>query len=286
MFKNYSLETNAKTDLLLGDCLQITAGEELDNLDNNKFHGHFPNLINSKINFNGKNNLLVCEENVTLVNSNIDFNEDNSILYLSSSSHSYRVNISLNGNNVCFFGKDNYFNAVTAIVLSESKNVIIGDGCLFSYDIFIRVSDVHLLYSRDSRERINHSKSIYIGDHVWFGQKLLILKGTRIGSGAVIGAGSVVTGKEIPSNTTFAGNPAKLIRDSTFWTAHSNHTWNEKDTKKLERYEYDFYEYEKDETSLDFDSVELLLNSFPDVDAIEDYIKSDIIDAGKNRFAL
>ena len=61
-----------------------------------------------KINFKGKNNILVCEEGVHLWHSRIDFNMDNSILYLSSNIHEYSVNISLHKNNVCFIGKNNF----------------------------------------------------------------------------------------------------------------------------------------------------------------------------------
>jgi acetyltransferase-like isoleucine patch superfamily enzyme len=40
----------------------------------------------------------------------------------------------------------------------------------------------------------------------------LILKGTRIGRGSVIGAGSVVAG-EIPPGVVAAGNPARVLRE-------------------------------------------------------------------------
>jgi acetyltransferase-like isoleucine patch superfamily enzyme len=41
---------------------------------------------------------------------------------------------------------------------------------------------------------------------------VLVLKGTSIGVGSVIGAGSVVTG-DIPAGVIVAGNPAKVIRE-------------------------------------------------------------------------
>ena len=51
-----------------------------------------------------------------------------------------------------------------------------------------------------------------ICDDVWVGSRVTILgKVGRIGKGAIIGAGSVVT-KEIPDYAVVAGNPAKIIR--------------------------------------------------------------------------
>ena len=104
--------------------MQITNGNELLNLKDNEFIGEIPKLTNSQININGKNNTLVCEEDVTLWNSRIDFNGNNSILYLSSNKFDYAINISINENNICFIGKNNFFNGITTIVLSESRNVI------------------------------------------------------------------------------------------------------------------------------------------------------------------
>jgi len=50
-----------------------------------------------------------------------------------------------------------------------------------------------------------------VGHDVWIGYRSLIMSGLRIGNGAVIAAGSVVT-KDVPPYAIVAGNPAKLIR--------------------------------------------------------------------------
>lgn len=265
--------------------LQITNPNELLELKDNEFQGELPKLTNSQINFRGKNNILICEENVHLWNSRIDFNLDNSILYLSSSIHDYSVNISLHNDNVCYIGKNNFFNGKTIFVLSESKNIVLGDDCLISYNVVFRVSDGHPIYNKNSKERMNYARSIYAGDHVWFGQNAMIFKGSRIGSGSIIGAGSVVSNKTIPSNTAYGGAPLKLIRQDSFWIPHSVHEWSQEDIEKMSHYDKDLFIYENDEKTLDLDSVERELNS-SDMEDVLAYIWSNLLMPNKNRFYL
>jgi virginiamycin A acetyltransferase len=64
-------------------------------------------------------------------------------------------------------------------------------------------------YVTEHRNRINR---LTIGNDVWFGYAAIILPSVvRIGDGAVIGAGSVVT-KDVPDFAVVAGNPARIIR--------------------------------------------------------------------------
>lgn len=49
---------------------------------------------------------------------------------------------------------------------------------------------------------------------MWVGGAALILPGVRIGSGAVIGAGSVVT-RDVPDGVFAAGNACRVIREIT-----------------------------------------------------------------------
>jgi acetyltransferase-like isoleucine patch superfamily enzyme len=55
------------------------------------------------------------------------------------------------------------------------------------------------------------SKPTKIGDRVWIGANVTILKGVTIGNDAVVGAGSVVT-KDVPERAIAVGNPAKVIK--------------------------------------------------------------------------
>jgi serine O-acetyltransferase len=51
----------------------------------------------------------------------------------------------------------------------------------------------------------------FIGDDVWVGPHAIIIGGIKIGDGAVVGAGSVVT-KDVPARCIVAGNPARILR--------------------------------------------------------------------------
>ena len=67
-------------------------------------------------------------------------------------------------------------------------------------------------FNPELRRRQEFGKSVEIGADVWIGGGAIILPGVRIGSRAVIGAGSVVT-RDIPENVFAAGNPCRVIRE-------------------------------------------------------------------------
>ncbi len=86
------------------------------------------------------------------------------------------------------------------------KNVMIAVNCsFFSYDHGVAVGI-------PIREQAITSKGpIVIEDEAWIGAGVIVLSGVRIGTGAVISAGSVVT-SDIPANAIAAGVPAKVIK--------------------------------------------------------------------------
>lgn len=57
----------------------------------------------------------------------------------------------------------------------------------------------------------SYASKVVIEDDVWIGIRAIILPGIKIGRGAVIGAGAVVT-KDVPPYTVVGGVPAKIIK--------------------------------------------------------------------------
>lgn len=55
------------------------------------------------------------------------------------------------------------------------------------------------------------ARPVVIEDDVWIGRRALILPGVRIGQGAIVAAGAIVT-KDVPPYAVVAGNPARIIK--------------------------------------------------------------------------
>lgn len=76
----------------------------------------------------------------------------------------------------------------------------------------IRDSDNHII----KEPGFMKTKPIIIGNHVWIGMNAIILKGVKIGDGAIVSAGAVVN-RDIPENTLVGGVPAKIIKENICW---------------------------------------------------------------------
>ena len=107
-----------------------------------------------------------------------------------------------------YLGTRVFFN-FNCVVLDVCE-VRIGDYTLFGPGVQI-LTPLHPL-DHELRRKQEFGKPIEIGSDVWVGGGALILAGVRIGSRAVIGAGSVVT-RDIPEGAFAAGNPCRVIRN-------------------------------------------------------------------------
>lgn len=97
----------------------------------------------------------------------------------------------------------NYGSSIAARV-----SVKIGAHCHLGHYLFVMDNDQHDVVRH---WQLPPSDPVVIEDNVWIGTKVVILPGVRIGSHAVIGAGSIVT-KDVPPRCVAAGNPARVIR--------------------------------------------------------------------------
>lgn len=111
------------------------------------------------------------------------------------------------------------------------EGIEIGDDVMFSWGCTVTDTNAHSLVST---ERINDvkdwkrglsenkigaykdwtnvkSKKITIKNKAWIGFNSIILKGVTVGEGAIVAAGSVVTG-DVPDYAVVGGNPARIIK--------------------------------------------------------------------------
>jgi len=99
-----------------------------------------------------------------------------------------------------------------AMVKSEGAGIRIGARALLGSQVCIYDSDFHDLDPRRRRGGQPGKAPVELGENVFIGDRVLILKGVSIGADSVIGAGSVVV-SSIPEGVVAAGNPARVVRE-------------------------------------------------------------------------
>ena len=90
--------------------------------------------------------------------------------------------------------------------------IIIGSGVMLASQCALYSYDHGLSSETPIRlQSLSTKGSIEIGDEAWLGFGTIVLSGVKIGKGAAIGAGSVVT-NDIPENAIAVGNPARVVK--------------------------------------------------------------------------
>ena len=179
----------------------------------NVIYGDLSKQVNLKLDFKGKNNIVFFaggSRNISMV-----IHGNNGLIFIGQ--NVAKIDISMVGESVLFIGDNSSFWGTTFRVL-ESKYIFLGNDCMFSWKINLETSDHHTICDILTNNRINFSKSIYIGDHVWCAQGVMIAKGAFIASGTMLGANSLAVSKEYYSNTVYAGSPAREIKKDIFWS--------------------------------------------------------------------
>jgi acetyltransferase-like isoleucine patch superfamily enzyme len=107
--------------------------------------------------------------------------------------------------------------------ITIGNNFYMNAGCHILGEIMIgndvQIGPKTVIWGRDHginrgeliRKQLRDKRPIKVGNDVWIGANVTVLKGVSIGDGAIIGAGSVVT-RDIPEYAIVAGNPAKVIK--------------------------------------------------------------------------
>nr|WP_208610045.1 acyltransferase [Flavobacterium defluvii] len=109
----------------------------------------------------------------------------------------------------------------------SAKKISIGNRVLISHNVNIHDNNSHPLDSKLRHEDFKYitafglkkesdlnEKEIIIEDDVWIGFNSTIMKGVKIGKGAIIAANTIIT-KDVPEYAVCAGNPMQIIKYTT-----------------------------------------------------------------------
>jgi len=105
-------------------------------------------------------------------------------------------------------GSGSYFNRYTMIDAHE--RIEFGHHCMVGPFCYITDGDHQSAPGKPVTQQPMTAKPVKIGNDVWIGAHVCVLKGVSIGDGAVIGAGAVVT-RDVAAHARVAGVPARVI---------------------------------------------------------------------------
>ena len=111
---------------------------------------------------------------------------------------------------------------ISGATIYARKGITIGDNTAIGGNVKILDNDFHpievetrnllLADPNGGESELIPSREIKIGKNCFIGCNAIILKGSELGDGCVVGAGAVVAGK-YAANSVIAGNPARVIKD-------------------------------------------------------------------------
>lgn len=120
--------------------------------------------------------------------------------------HGSRICIGKNG--CVTFGK-NFINTAQMNICCVDS-IVFGDDVVTSWDTLVMDTDWHSVRNVMTSEICCRTKPIVIGNGVWLCTKSLVLKGSYIPNGCIVGAGSLVNGYFEEENCLIAGNPGHV----------------------------------------------------------------------------
>lgn len=172
------------------------------------------------IEIEGNNNTIEIELPLPrLQNSKCEVKGNNNFIRIGRSPYPIKLVLNLGwtvNNRKIIIGKDFSCTSARLLINEDNASLFIGENCMFSRGIIIR-TDGHTIIDKKTGHILNNIADMYIGNHVWVGENVAILKNTKISDNSIIGLGSIVTKKICEPNVVIAGNPAKIIKKDISW---------------------------------------------------------------------
>ena len=173
-----------------------------------------------KINVYGQDNLVKIDFGLTrLNNTSINIYGNNCSIYIGAGCNLNNCELYIEDNDgVIQLKRHITITGHTEIAVIEGTKVTVGEDCLFSSQISIRTGDSHSILNLSTGCRINPSKDIIIGDHVWIGNDVKILKGVTIDNHSIVATGAILTEGNYPSHSILGGiGHGRVLKSGINW---------------------------------------------------------------------
>ena len=125
--------------------------------------------------------------------------------------------LSVGKNSTLRFGDNFVITGPSSIVCSGGKCISIGRDTLFSWNVLLLNTDFHQVVDQETNVIVNPAEDILVGNNVWIGCDVKILKGTTIADHCIVGANSLVCVALDEPHAVYAGQPAKRLRGGVGW---------------------------------------------------------------------
>ena len=137
--------------------------------------------------------------------------EDRSTVQFGGGTLYYGADIEVFENSTLKVGKNCVFNINATIICGD--HIDIGDNVCFGRNVTIRDnSGNHFM----SRRVYKNKRPVVIGKHSWITEQCIVMPGSKIGAGVIVGTGSIVNGK-LPNFTLATGRPAVVVDEDIYW---------------------------------------------------------------------
>lgn len=177
-------------------------------------------IRNIQIRFKSYGNAIIIHEKTRFINAKILLGERNIVFIEESKDVLQNLTIDAKNSGGTTLSIDkNFLCSGCYFKLKEGKKITIGKDCMFSFDIAIWNSDCHAIFK--DGECINKGEDVIIGNRVWIGHGVEILKGTLISDDSVVAARALVNKKFLTPNCIIAGIPGKVINQDISWDRRS-----------------------------------------------------------------
>lgn len=189
--------------------------KKINGINNSVIKKSFPNEL--KMEIRGDNNKIKFEQKSFLGEISIFIYGNNNKITISEFCTIKSGNFWIEDNDCeIFIGEKTTIQSVDFGVSENNSKIYIGKDCMISSGVKFKTGDSHSIISSENNTRINPAGNIEIGNHVWLGQDVILLKNSIIGDNCIVGIRSLVN-SQFGQGLLIVGTPAKVTKEKINW---------------------------------------------------------------------